>query len=207
MPFFPPTTSFSVVLAVLGLVAYFLFPVEYKPDMSWWVRELRVLASFEAFVTELYQASAKQLIVSIVPSKLIPYNSFLYIRAFFSLFFSSFLHIFLDLKIFALSALVASAYVGLAPPRLSTCRSKVRCVWFKDGYSIFNAGRFIATLRDTFNGTITTASFSATHQVGIWDVDRAHARTKLHPGKLKDQMFGHVHRDRIAFPVGMVRCF
>ena len=126
-------TSFLVVLAVLGLVAYFLFPpyspvysillsiwsitfvewwriherilslrfgtrgsfrvekrrVQYKPGMSWWVRELRVLASipiiilfggllsalltmifvFEAFVTELYQGPGKQLIVNIVPSK------------------------------------------------------------------------------------------------------------------------------------------
>lgn len=63
--------------------------VQHKPGMSWWVRELRVLASipiiilfggllsalltmifvFEAFVTQLYQGPGKQLIVSIVHSK------------------------------------------------------------------------------------------------------------------------------------------
>ena len=60
--------------------------IQYKPGMSWWVGELRVLASvpviilfagllsailtvafvFEAFVTELYQGPGKHLIVSIV---------------------------------------------------------------------------------------------------------------------------------------------
>lgn len=58
--------------------------VQYKPGMSWWVRELRILASipviiffagilsailtgifiFEAFVTQLYEGPGKQLIVS-----------------------------------------------------------------------------------------------------------------------------------------------
>ena len=56
---------------------------------------------------------------------------------------------------------------------------------------LFNAGGFIATLRDTLNGTFATASFSATHQVGIWDVDRTNARAKLHPGRLRDQMFAY----------------
>lgn len=60
--------------------------IQYKPGMSWWVGELRVLASipviilfagllsailtaifvFEAFVTQLYEGPGKQLIVSIV---------------------------------------------------------------------------------------------------------------------------------------------
>ena len=78
--------------------------------MSWWVRELRVLASipiiilfggllsalltmifvFEAFVTELYEGPGKQLIVSIVHSKPISYNLYLYVRPFRPLYFSSF---------------------------------------------------------------------------------------------------------------------
>jgi anoctamin-10 len=148
-------TSFLVVLAILGLAAYFFFPpyspvysillsiwsiafvewwriherilslrfgtrgsfrvekrrVQYKPGMSWWVRELRVLASipiiilfggllsalltmifvFEAFVTELYQGPGKQLIVSTC-SSLSTYNSFFWyiIRPFRPLYFSSF---------------------------------------------------------------------------------------------------------------------
>jgi anoctamin-10 len=56
---------------------------------------------------------------------------------------------------------------------------------------LFNADGFIATLRDTLNGTISAASFSATHHVGIWDVDRTNARAKLHPGRLRDQMFAY----------------
>ena len=60
--------------------------IQYKAGMSWWVRELRVIASvpvivlfagvlsailtaifvFEAFVTQLYEGPGKQLIVSIV---------------------------------------------------------------------------------------------------------------------------------------------
>ena len=53
---------------------------------------------------------------------------------------------------------------------------------------LFNADGFIATLRDSLNGNI---SFSATHHVGIWDVDRTNARAKLHPGRLTDQMFAY----------------
>ena len=70
--------------------------VQHIPGMSWWVRELRVLASipiiilfggllsailtmifvFEAFVTQLYEGPGKQLIVSIVHSTPIPYSLF-----------------------------------------------------------------------------------------------------------------------------------
>ena len=56
---------------------------------------------------------------------------------------------------------------------------------------LFNADGFIATLRDTLNGTIAHASFSATQHIGIWDVDRTNARAKLHPGRLTDQMFAY----------------
>ena len=87
--------------------------VQYKPGMSWWVGELRVLASipiiilfggllsalltmifvFEAFVTELYQGPGKQLIVSIVRSKKKPYPTYsqFFCRPFRQLYFSSFL--------------------------------------------------------------------------------------------------------------------
>ena len=56
---------------------------------------------------------------------------------------------------------------------------------------LFNAGGFVATLRDTLNGTIAHGSFSASHHIGIWDVDRTNARAKLHPGRLTDQMFAY----------------
>ena len=85
--------------------------IQYKPGMSWWVRELRVLASipiiilfggllsalltmifvFEAFVTELYQGPGKQLIVSNCSFKALSHIShFLYIRPLRPLYFSSF---------------------------------------------------------------------------------------------------------------------
>ena len=44
----------------------------------------------ESFVTELYQGLGKHLIVSVVHSKLISYDLFLYIRPFHQLYFSLF---------------------------------------------------------------------------------------------------------------------
>lgn len=62
--------------------------------------------------------------------------------------------------------------------------------WF-GRFNTSTAG-FIATLRGIFTGT-NAASFSATgkQQVGIWDVDQTHVRAKLHPGRLRDQMFAY----------------
>ena len=74
------------VLALVDLSESKKRQVQYKPGMSWWAGELRVLASvpviilfagllsailtvifvFEAFVTQLYEGPGKQLIVSII---------------------------------------------------------------------------------------------------------------------------------------------
>jgi anoctamin-10 len=84
--------------------------IQYTPGMSWWLGELRVLASipviilfagvlsailtvafvFEAFVTELYQGPGKQIIVSNRLLKVLSHNSSLYFRPFRPLYFLSF---------------------------------------------------------------------------------------------------------------------
>ena len=56
---------------------------------------------------------------------------------------------------------------------------------------LFNAGGFVATLRNTLSGSISTTSFSATHHIGVWDVDRTNALAKLDAGRLTDQMFAY----------------
>jgi len=64
--------------------------------------------------------------------------------------------------------------------------------WLFNGSFNSSTGGFTATLRDMLNGTFA-ASLSATEkpQAGIWNVDRTHARAKLHPGRLRDQMFAY----------------
>ena len=61
--------------------------------------------------------------------------------------------------------------------------------WFG---SLSSSTGIIATLRGMLIGTDST-SFSATGkpQASLWDVDRTHARAKLQPGRLKDQMFAY----------------
>lgn len=84
---------------------------QYKPGMSWWSRDLRILASlpvilicaallsalltgifvFEAFITKLYQGPGKNIVVSLVPYGQFPLPTsyfFLFRRRFRRLYFS-----------------------------------------------------------------------------------------------------------------------
>ena len=102
----------------------------------------------------------------------------------------------LTLKTFALSSLVA--YMGLALSAFVYVPfgEGVMCsiqAWLFNGSFSSSTGGFVASLRDMLNGTAAAASLSAAEkqQARFWDVDRTHARAKLHPGRLTDQMFAY----------------
>ncbi|KAF8817614.1 DUF590-domain-containing protein [Phlegmacium glaucopus] len=197
--------------------------IQHKPGMSWWARELRVLASvpiiilftgllsailtaifvFEAFVTRLYEGPGKKLItfsptllfVILVPRVLEVYQA-IAVRltkwenhAQKSSYTAS-----LTLKTFALSALVAFMGLGLSAfvyvPFGEGMMYSIQAALFNGSFNSSTDG-FTATLRDMLNGTFAASSANEKPQAGIWNVDRTHARAKLDPGRLRDQMFAY----------------
>ncbi|KAF8962021.1 calcium-activated chloride channel-domain-containing protein [Flammula alnicola] len=160
---------------------------QYKPGLSWWVKELRVLASvpvivffagilsailtgifvFEAFVTELYQGPGKQLItfsptllfVIFVPRVLAVYHAIaVRLTNWENHAHKSTYSASLTLKTFALSSIVAYLGLGL---------SAFVYVPFGEGVmkwvqawlfgSATTRNGFAATIRDMLNGTVATA--------------------------------------------------
>lgn len=64
--------------------------------------------------------------------------------------------------------------------------------WLFNGTSTGPTGGLTNVLRDMLNGTVSTSFFAtAKIQAGMWDVDQTHARAKLDPRRLRDQMFAY----------------
>ncbi|KAF8195000.1 calcium-activated chloride channel-domain-containing protein [Pholiota molesta] len=161
---------------------------QYKPGMSWWVRELRVLASipviiffagilsailtgifiFEAFVTQLYQGPGKQLItfsptllfVIFVPRVLAIYHAIaVKLTNWENHAHKSTYAASLTLKTFALSAIVAYLGLGLSAfVYVPFGEGVMRWVQAWLFGSTTTGQSFTATLRDMLNGTVATAA-------------------------------------------------
>ncbi|KAF9480330.1 DUF590-domain-containing protein [Pholiota conissans] len=160
--------------------------VQYKPGMSWWVRELRVLASipviiffagilsailtgifiFEAFVTQLYEGPGKKLItfsptllfVIFVPRVLAIYHAIaVKLTNWENHAHKSTYAASLTLKTFALSAIVAYLGLGLSAfVYVPFGEGVMRWVQAWLFGSATTGHGFAATLRDMLNGTVTT---------------------------------------------------
>lgn len=111
----------------------------------------------------------------------------------------------LTLKTFALSGIVA--YLGLSLSAFVYVpfgEGVMRWVqaWLFGGAT--TQGSFGAMIQDILNGTVTTTStksesapealFSA---AGLWDANTANVRTKLNPGRLRDQMFAYTVTNQV----------
>ncbi|KIL56516.1 hypothetical protein M378DRAFT_172635 [Amanita muscaria Koide BX008] len=230
---------------------------QYKPGLSWWSKDLRVLASvplillfatilgvlltgifvLEAFVTALYEGPGKQ-ILSFLPTilfaALVPHVLAIYrtLAARFTTWENhvnmSTHHYSLTIKTFALSAIVSYLALGLSAfiyvpfgeglmervqLWLSTETQHGRWRFF--GKHLWNS----TALGNPFRSAAAAAPHLATlagpvlpestafpvkvelpvpaRTAGVWDMDVQHARQKLDPSRLKNQMFAYLVTNQV----------
>ncbi|GLB43323.1 putative calcium-activated chloride channel [Lyophyllum shimeji] len=196
---------------------------DYKPGFPWWKRELRILASlpvillfagiltalltgifvFEAFVTHLYTGPGHKyiafsptiLFVALVPRLLAVYQSLArWLTAWENHAHYSTHAASLTLKTFVLSALVAYLGLGL---------SAFVYVPFGEGVMhILQTWIFHKTTNGHLKAMNVTASDGAAARPpsagGFWDMEKANARGKLNPDRLKNQMFAYTVTNQVV---------
>lgn len=176
----------------------------------------------EAFVTHLYQGPGKQIIAfsptilfaALVPQVLSFYHALaVRLTSWENHFHQSSYNASLTLKTFALGAIVAYMPLGLSAFVYVPFGEDVMCHvqrWLFSGTAgTTNSGGLTAKIIALLNGTATNAvasdgftaaatSVISEPTVGIWDMDVDRAREKLHPARLRDQMFAYTVTNQIV---------
>ncbi|KAJ3566882.1 hypothetical protein NP233_g6723 [Leucocoprinus birnbaumii] len=211
--------------------------VSYRPGQTWWGREIRMLASLpvillfagilvgiltlifvtEAFVTELYQGPAKQLIAfsptilfsALVPQVLSFYHAFAArLTSWENHYHQSSYNKSLTLKTFALSAIVAYMPLGLSAFVYVPFGERVMCfvqrLLFSGAPRSISGTGWTAKITALLNTTsadvlgAATAGPVSAESGAIWVMDVNSIREKLNPARLRDQMFAYTVTNQIV---------